>query len=222
MSETIEAPPGDDFPIEPPEGVVAAKPKSGRTSGPRKGSAKAKEGARKAAETRRARRGGAWGSTGGNSSPAALTSDLREIQESLADAVNKAGAMMLIAAPITGTYCLQTSDAFAESLTRLAAKNPKLLRSLQSSTSIMDYVAIGSWTAGLVVAIGIESGRVMADGPAARAFNLDAVAEEFYPPGGGNDDGGPGREDGGGLPRPDILGGGSGNLADEVGAGAAL
>ena len=183
MTESAEP---DEFPVDKPED---AKP--GR---PVKGSAEALAWAQKMKDARAAKRE-ARGDTGSTRSsgrtkatprasrPDAPLASLNEIESSLTEGFTKLGAMLVMPAPIPGTYMIQTSDQVAGSLTRLAAKNPALLRALSSTSNIMDYVAVGTWAVGLYVAVSVQTGRIPADSQASRGFGLLEIAEEFYPPG---------------------------------------
>jgi hypothetical protein len=223
---------GDAFPVEPPPGVTPeapAEPSLAERRGiPAAGSPEAKARAAKGAETRRRnreakeRRSASKGS--GKVSEAAA---IRAIRNDLATTARQAGGLMVSVTPIPGTYLLQTADDFADALANLASRNPKLLRSLQSGASVMDYVAIGAWGVGLGIAVAVQFGQVRADGPAARAYKIDEIAEEFYPPGEG-----PQYDDGDGdaaavegdprFPAPDLLGSDEGDPSERMGAGTAL
>ena len=148
---------------------------------------------------------------------------LRNLRGDLADTAKAAGGLMIAVTPIPGTYLVQTADDFATSLTNLAAKNPKLLKSLQSGTSVMDYVAIGAWLAGLGIAVAVQFGQVQADGPAAKIYGIDQIAAEFYPPTGeGSSGDATGTDAAGRYARPDLLGSDVEDPSEELGARAAL
>lgn len=196
----------DPFPVPKPD-----PPRTKKKPGPEKGSQAAKDAAARAVQTRRA--------NAGTKGTVAGSAEVREVRDALADAVTKAGALMLPVVPIPGAYCVQTGEDFADAVARLAAKNPKLLKQLRSSSSVMDYVAIGSWLAGLGIAVGVQFGKVPANSGAADVFGITDIAEEFYPEETRGDGAEPEPPTGGGLPVPSILERSPGTPADVMAAG---
>lgn len=161
--------------VEPEE----TKPKSGR---PAKGSPEASAWAarmnRLRAENRR--KGGEPKATAPKQKPVtATTTALAEVEASLREAFAKGGAMLYMPAPIPGTYLLNTGDDAAAIITRMAARNPKILAALQGSSNLMDYFAIGSWSVGLFVAFAVQAGRIPADAPIASTMGITAIADEL-------------------------------------------
>lgn len=198
----------DPFPVPRPEPVPTAKKKPG----PAKGSPEAKDAARRAVATRRAR--GGWGKDSAKSKTVAGSAEVQEVRQALADAVSKAGGLMMPVVPIPGAYCLKTSEDFADAVARLAAKNPKLLKSLSSSSSAMDYIVIGSWLAGLGVAVGVQFQRMPYNGAAADVFGIKEIVEELGFETEDADDAEPEPADRGGVSPASILGASTGTPAD--------
>lgn len=104
---------------------------------------------------------------------------LAEVETSLAEAMTKGGAMVYPALPIPAGYAIATGDEFAAIVTRIASRNPKLLARLRTSSDVMDYFALGTWGVGMVVAVGVNFGRLPADGPLARQWEIDVIASEY-------------------------------------------
>lgn len=178
-------PDGGDFPVDPPE---PDKPK-GR--GPQTPEAKAQWAAKMTEARRRKReereRSGA--SAGGGSTsrdrfrssrPTATSSELAEIETSIVEGLTKLGAAATPIAPVPGVYTIRTAEDIGGILTRLAAKNPAILKALSSSSNVMDYVGLGLWTLGMYYAVQVQVGRIPADSPAAQNFGLTEIAVEFY------------------------------------------
>lgn len=193
------------FPVPPPEDAEPPR----RQRGFAKGSPEAKAVAAKASETKRRKREGKAGDAAstrereiGAAVASATPAALREVRNNIADAMRKAGALSTMAVPVTGTYCIETADEFADALTRLAADNPKLLKALVGSSNVMDWFALGAWGVGLLTAVGVEFGRLPADGVLAQQYGVDKLADAFYPrgaePAGGDDGGQPGADPVGG------------------------
>lgn len=109
------------------------------------------------------------------------TTELEQIETSLLEGLTKFGSAITPVAPIPGVYTIQNAESVSGALTRLAAKNPALLKALSGSSTVMDYVAVGVFGVGLVVAIQVQTGRISADSVAARNFGLTDIALEFYP-----------------------------------------
>ncbi len=96
------------------------------------------------------------------------TAILRSVQKSLEDSAVKLGALTYPVMPIPSLYLTETAGDFAETVTNLASRNPKLLARLQGTSDAMDYLALGTWVAGLAVAVGVQVGRIpvgSSDGP---------------------------------------------------------
>lgn len=143
---------------------------------------------RTAKAAKRAERGEGTSGPGGRKAkaprsarPSAPASELEAIETSLVEGLTKFGAAITPVAPIPGVYTIQTAEDVSGALTRLAAKNPALLKALSGSSTVMDYVAVGMWGVGMFVAVSVQTGRIPADSIAARNFGLTAIAEEFYP-----------------------------------------
>lgn len=199
----------DPFPVPAPEPAPTEKKKPG----PEKGSEKAREAAQRAVATRRANAG--YGPKSKGSAP----SEVQEVREALNDAITKAGGLMFPVLPVTGGYCLTTGDQFGDAIARLAAKNPKLLASLSKSSSIMDYIAIGSWLAGLGVALGVEFGKIPHNSGAADVFGVTDVIETLGIEIEETDGSEPQPPTGGGISGPSVLGRSPGTPADIMAAG---
>ncbi len=114
---------------------------------------------------------------------------VRDVRDSLQDAATKLGALAYPVAPIPALYLRDTSEQMAETVSRMAARNPKLLRWLQGSSDAMDYLALGTWIAGFAVAVGVQVGRVpvmlstpdgqiVGPNPLVGAFRIDELYAE--------------------------------------------
>lgn len=143
---------------------------------------------RAAKAAKRAERGEGASGSGGRKAKAprsartpAPPSELAQIETSLVEGLTKFGSAITPLAPIPGVYTIQTAEDVSGALTRLAAKNPALLKALSGSSTVMDYVAVGVWGMGMFVAVSVQTGRIPADSVAARNFGLTEIAEEFYP-----------------------------------------
>src|ERR1700675_533083 len=144
--------PPDEFPVERPEPDPDTKKKRPGAWTPEKRAAFGEKMQRlKAAKREERERTGVTGSTSragtkrSRSSPkvSAPSSQLEEIETSLVEGLTKFGGAITPIAPIPGVYTIQTAEDFAGALTRLAAKNPALLKALSGSSTVMDYVAVG-------------------------------------------------------------------------------
>ena len=176
----------DEFPVEPP--AEAAKPK-GR--GPQTPEAKAAW-AQKMTEARRRKREererSGTSAGGGSASKArprssrqpATTNELAEIETSIVEGLTKLGGAMTPVAPIPGVYTIQTAEDIGGIMTRLAAKNPAILKALSGSSTVMDYIGLGVWGVGMYVAVQVQLGRIPADSRAAQNYHLTDIAVEFY------------------------------------------
>jgi hypothetical protein len=102
-----------------------------------------------------------------------------DISIELTEGLTKLGAIMLVPAPVPGTYLLQTGEELALIVARMAERNPKLLAALQGSSNIMDYVALGAWGLGFAAAVGVQVGRVPADAPLARTTGITAIVNDL-------------------------------------------
>jgi hypothetical protein len=121
----------------------------------------------------------AGANTGGSREPtqAAL---LKRARASLIDAMETGGGFLVFAMPVTGTYCVNTADTFADSMIRVAGKNPKVLAWLVKSGGYMDYAALGSWVFGLGIAVAVETRRMHPDAPIAAKRGISDLFHEFY------------------------------------------
>jgi hypothetical protein len=178
----------DEFPVEAPEDT---KPKA---RGPAKGSPEAVAWANKMQEARRRKReerersgapstnrdGSASKARSRSSRPPATTSELATIETSIVEGLTKLGSAVTPVAPIPGVYTIQTAEDIGGILTRLAAKNPAMLKALSGSSTVMDYVGLGVWGVGMVIAVQVQLGRIPADSPAAKNYGLTDIAVEFY------------------------------------------
>lgn len=156
----------DELPVPAPED---GEPDAGRSSSPspkRKGPQTA-EAKRKASEA--GRRGAA-----ARSERAVLS----QVRRSVAEGVGKGGAILLPLSPLPGAYMVATAEDLADTVVRLAERNPALLASLAKTTVAMDYVALGSWIAGLIVAAGVQYGRIPLDSPMAAPFGIAELYDE--------------------------------------------
>lgn len=154
------APEDDELPVAPPD-----EPKAKKQQHPEKGSPEAMAIGRRLAEARkRKKEAEAAGEApkakdaGRNDPgrPAPSSSDLKALRSELADSCRDLGALVGPVAPTPGMYLLETGDTFADAVTRAAEHNPKLLAYLQRSSSYTAYLAIGAWTAGLLIATATE------------------------------------------------------------------
>ena len=157
-----------------------------------------KHGVRGTSETQRKRREQkegtrARGSTSRGTSQAQV---IREVRASLADSARKLGALAYPVAPIPALYLRETGDDMADVVSRMASRNPRMLRWLQGSSDAMDYLALGTWVAGLAVAVGVQVGRVpiafdTPDGkmanPVVSVFGIDRLYAEAAADFGGDD-----------------------------------
>ena len=111
------------------------------------------------------------------------TATLRQVRQSIAETAGKSGAMLLPVSPLPGAYLIKTSDELADVVVRLAERNPQLLATLAKSSVAMDYVALGSWAFGFLVAVGVQYGRIPVDSPMVEPFGIgelyDELAEAF-------------------------------------------
>lgn len=182
---------GGESPFENPEAAPDLKREknSGR---PVKGSRQAYEAAQRMTEGRRRKKeereraaaagGGTTGGPSTKSAPAArstATTTPAALRADLKDGLDKVGAMLLIPAPVPGTYIANTSDELSAIVGRMAERNPKLLAMLEGSSNMMDYVALGAWGLGMVVATGVQVGQVRADAPVARVTGITKIVEDL-------------------------------------------
>lgn len=143
-----------------------------------------------------------------------------EVADEITKAAGSTGALLIPWAPLPGGYMVKTADELGAIVGRLARDNPRLLAMLRDSSTIMDYVALGTWSAGLLVAVGVQFGRVPIDGMVAGTFKIDEIADELIARGEARsaDDGDEPIEpvvvdgagdvgDGSDVSRPDFLGG---------------
>lgn len=112
------------------------------------------------------------------SAPPRTPSPIRQVRDSIAEATTKGGALLLPVMPLPAAYMMATGDELADVVARLASRNPKLLETLSKSSDAMDYLALGAWTAGLLVAAGVNLGRIPVDHPAAQVYRLPQIAED--------------------------------------------
>lgn len=115
--------------------------------------------------------------TGGPPSQAVL---LKEARGALVEALETGGGLLMGPLPIPGTYCVKTSDEFADAVIRIAAKNERILKWLVQSGTAMDYVALGTWTFGLYLAFAVQTGKLAPDAPIAQKRGITAIFDEFY------------------------------------------
>jgi len=161
----------DDFPV-PAEEPAPTKTKVKRKA---RGRAWTPEQRRAASERQKANPQGFAAKAGARTQTAALA----EVRQAVAEGVGKAGALIMPAAPLPGGYCVATSGDLAEVVAHLAARNPKLLDSLSKASVAMDYVALGSWLAGFVVACQCQWRGFPVDHPIAEQLGVTKVYEDL-------------------------------------------
>ncbi len=145
---------------------------------------------------------------------------LGEVESSLAEAFAKSGALMLGPMPVPGEYLISTGDEAAATITRIAARHPGWLGKLEGAGAAMDYFALGTWGAGLAVAVLVNVGKIPYDSAISKQWGLDEIAEPYAKA--AADAGAAGEDVGGafaGAPAMEPSGNGA---PSDVGAGSAL
>jgi hypothetical protein len=177
----------DEFPVEPPEEDTPKRKGSFPKTPEAKAAWQAKmQEARQRKKAERERAGSRTGSgaatttAGSRSVPTATTRELAEIETSIVEGLTKLGAAATPVLPIPGVYTIRTAEDIGGILTRLASRNPAILKALSSSSNVMDYVGLGVWALGMYYAVQVQVGRIEADSPAAQNFGLTEIAVEFY------------------------------------------
>jgi hypothetical protein len=136
--------------------------------------------------------------------------EANEIAREITEAAGGLGALAIPFAPLPGGYLVKTSDELGAIVGRLVQNNPTLRAALLKSSTTMDYVALGVWSAGLLASVGVQFGRLPVDGMVAQHFEIDKINAEFLrevdEEEGERDDRPDRNGDGGGLPRPEFLG----------------
>jgi hypothetical protein len=157
---------------------------------------------------RRKEKGSGSGGSSGSSAPARKAPSGPSVKASLRDGFRKLSALTYPVVPIPALYLRDTGDDVAEVVSRMASRNPRLAKWLEGSSDAMDYLALGTWAAGMVVAVGVQLGRiapevlVQTDGgtaavpnPLVSAFGIDRLYREavadFGEQGGGTAQGTP-------------------------------
>lgn len=224
-------PEDDELPVPPLEDD---EPKRNR-SHPEKGSPEAMAIGQRLAAARKAKRAAAKDDPpkapkdAGRNDPGApppSSGELKALREELADSCRDLGALVGPIAPTPGVYLLETGEVFATAVTRAAEHNPKLLAYLQRSTSYTAYLAIGSWLAGLGVAVWAETSGGQVPMTIAERWGIDRmylstheVAEPGPSPEGEPVEDGEGAFSIASVPAPSFLGGDRGASEGAVAAG---
>lgn len=153
-------PKGDDFPVPPPEepakpAEAPPDPNTTRRGQPRQRAEGA--GRKRKAEV------------------------LEGLRESLTEGLGKAGASMM-AIPWTaygGAYIFATADDLTTAAVKLADRNPRMLKWLQTSAEYADWSIVLNWALGLAAAFAVQYQMIPPDGLVSKAYGIDEIAETF-------------------------------------------
>lgn len=167
------------FPVEPPGGAVEPEdddaPDEPKAKAPPKTRTKARPGSRGPVPgDERAKESGARGGT-----TRAMHAAAAKLEEPLLEAVAKGGASLSLALPLTGGVVIRDGESLVTSLLRVAERNPKMLKALQTATVGADYSILLYFVAEIGVAAAVELGAVPVDGSVSRTFGIDKLADEL-------------------------------------------
>jgi len=106
------------------------------------------------------------------------------LESALTKQMFQAGAVIGLALPVTGLYICTESAVFCESVTRLAAKDPRYLEALEQLATIGPGIAIGRTVVGVACAVGADRYH-RTDGehginPDKRVAMLLGVSQAYY------------------------------------------
>lgn len=90
-----------------------------------------------------------------------------------------AGAMAPVA-PVTSATVLLTAPEAIESLVSIAARYPKMLAGLETAMQVVPFFAVGKFMGGVVLAVGVDAGRVQPYGLAAEYLRVAEAAERVH------------------------------------------
>ena len=86
-----------------------------------------------------------------------LPSDLRRVQEELADEMRLLGMMTGPFLPVTGVYILEQADPFTQALVKMAAKNPKVMRVLYRTSQVAPFYQVLKTIGGTARAVQVDT-----------------------------------------------------------------
>lgn len=92
---------------------------------------------------------------------------------------SEAGTAGLLVAPVTATYIARTPDEVIDAALDLAGENAKYLSLIAAGGNLLAALVLLRWAGGLGVSVGVELGRIPADGPLADSFGLAEIVTDL-------------------------------------------
>lgn len=111
-----------------------------------------------------------------------VESQLRRIQEELADDLRLLGTLAGPLFPVTGYYVVENADPFTVALLKLAKNNTRVLRVLHRAAQVAPIYTVAEVVAGTVYSVQVDQHKVDPHNNIARRLGVARAYDAIYPP----------------------------------------
>lgn len=112
---------------------------------------------------------------------AGVESQLKRIQEELADDLRLLGTLAGPLFPVTGYYVVENADPFTVAVLKLAKNNTRLLRVLHRAASVAPIYTVAEVIAGTAYAVQVDQHKVDPHNNIARRLGVSHAYDAVYP-----------------------------------------
>lgn len=110
-----------------------------------------------------------------------VDSQLRRIQEELADDVRLLGTLAGPMFPVTGYYIFDGADSFTLALLKLCKNNSRMLRVLHRAAQVAPVYEVAKFGAGIGIAVQVDNKKHDPHSGAARRLGVEYAYSQVYP-----------------------------------------
>jgi hypothetical protein len=110
-----------------------------------------------------------------------LSAKLKDLEIDLADNIRLVGAIAGPVMPTTGYIIMEEADGFTNAALKLAVKNPRILKALETAAQVGPGVKVGKTLVKIGIAINVDTGRMNHDAIISRYFGVDDAWKTVHP-----------------------------------------
>jgi len=111
-----------------------------------------------------------------------VESQLRRVQEELADDLKLLGTLAGPLLPVTGYYVFEHADPFTIAILKLAKNNTRILRVLHRAAQVAPIYTVAECVAGTAYAVQVDTHKADPHNTVARRLGVSRAYDSVYPP----------------------------------------